>query len=330
MDALFTDSSNARYLGSQYDVAVIRPIERGVTPTEKTVNRMAMRGLYMEKSVDAGISTSVSRGETITYTVFFNNTEAYARNITISEPLSSSVTFVSATESATVKNGVLTITAKISPFKSQSISWTVKVNDNAEAGALIESTSTTVNTIKLSEVTNTVSAYTDSEMAALAELALEYAQNGREFEDPALMVKTLYKEALGVDVYDFDTALDLLSDLIGTQYSYKNEESSVNDIVAPYLYGGRDVSTMYVWNTDVIRLIRENNVSVGDAILAYDESEARTVAFVYVGNSTLVKITSDGAVCEKVVMTGSIYESSHVLVTLFAYDMYAILRPSMR
>ena len=167
-------------------------------------------------------------------------------------------------------------------------------------------------------------------MAVLADLALEYAESGRGFDDPALMVKTLYKEALGVDVYDFDTALDLLTDLIGTAYQYKNEASEVSDIVAPYLYGGRDVSSMYVWDTDIIRLIRENNVSVGDVILAYDESEARTVAFVYVGNSTLVKITSDGAVCETVVMTGTIYESSHVLVTLYAYDTYAILRPSMR
>ena len=73
-----------------------------------------------------------------------------------------------------------------------------------------------------------------------------------------------------------------------------------------------------------------NNLSVGDVILAYDESEARTVSYLYVGDMTLVKITSDGGVCESVTMTDDIYASSHVLVTLYTHDKYVVLRPSMR
>ncbi len=330
MSALFTDTSNSRYLGAQYDVSVIRPIARGVVPTEETVNRMALRGLYIEKSVDVGVTTAVSRGDTITYTLTFNNTLQYARDITITELLSENVSYVSSTGSATLNEGVLTITAKINPFKKQTVSFTVKVNENAVAGALIESANTTVNGINLLGAVNTVSAYTDAELAALADKAKEYAETGKTFDDPALMAKTLYKEVLGVDIYDFDTALDLLNDMIDVENYGINASSETSDIVAPFLYGGRDISGMYIKNKDIIRLITENNISVGDVILAYDESEDRTVAYVYLGESSLLKITSDGKTCESVTMTSSIYEASNILVTIYAYDKYVVIRPSMR
>jgi len=329
MNALFTDTTNSRYLGAAYDVCIIRPLARGLTPTEKTVNRMTMRGLYMEKACDAGISTSVKRGDTITYTVTFKNSQPYVRNIALSELLSDNVSFVSATADYLLTGNNLTLNVKVGALKTVTVSFTVKVNENAEAGALIESRSTSANGVLLLQSVNTVSDYTADEIEAIASKAREYAENGTVFADPILMAKALYKDALGVDILDYATALELLNEIIDTTNYGLNEDSELCEMVVPYLYGGRDVGNLYIRNNEIIRLITKSNISVGDIIMAYDESEGRTIAYVYVGGSELIKISSTDTACVSVTMTDSQYESSHILVTLYAYDKYVILRPSM-
>ena len=126
-------------------------------------------------------------------------------------------------------------------------------------------------------------------------------------------------------------------------------------MVAPDLYGGRQMSNMYVSDADVVRLIKELNLSVGDIIIAdyrtakkdgsgntMVDGNGKTVynvdyyaMYVYVGNGELVMysnettIAPNGEVCTLKTMDASQYNSSNVLVTLFAYSRYAIIRPSM-
>ena len=127
-------------------------------------------------------------------------------------------------------------------------------------------------------------------------------------------------------------------------------------MVSPDLYGGRPISNMYIRDKDNVRLIKECNLSVGDIIIAdyrtaqkdeggntvvdpetgftaYDTTYY--VVYIYVGNGQLVALSNEPAVssnlntCVLKTMNESQYSSANMLVTLYAYSRYAIIRPSM-
>ena len=106
-------------------------------------------------------------------------------------------------------------------------------------------------------------------------------------------------------------------------------------MVAPDIYGGQrdtNLTQLYRQNNDIIRLITTENLSVGDVIIAekVSEREGEEVVYVYVGGMQVVScIAKNGSVATLVTMTESQYESSHVLVTIYAYNRYAVIRPSM-
>lgn len=329
MNKLFVDPDNGRYLGVVHDISVIRPLARGLTPTEKTVARMENPGLDVSKTVDAGVNSAVYKNSTITYTVTVKNHSASIQNLNLQEIIDDNVTFVSGSKRAVVDGNTLSWNVRIGAGSTITITWTVRVKSSAQAGDIIDGTNTTVNGVGIAKNVNTVSAYTSEQMAMLAERAKEYAKESKCFDDPIAMARLLYKEVFGVEILgeDIESAKYLLEDIIKKGL---NTESSLYEMVAPYLYGGCDVSSVYVKSNDVVRLITQANISVGDVIVAYDESEERTVVYVYVGDSTLIAVNSADKTCKVITMTDSPYESSHVLVTLFAYDKYVILRPSMK
>lgn len=330
---MFDDPTFGRYLGDAYDVCIIRPLARELTPTEKTVVRMRMQGLTADKTVDAGTSTSVYKNDTITYTVTVKNTGTGVKYFTLREILSDNVSFVSGSynDRLTVDGKALSWDLRVGAESSITVSWTVKVNEYAKSGSLIDGSNTTLNGIGITKTVNTVSAYTVEQVTALAEKAKEYALQLKTFDNPVLMVRALYNEVLGIDIFAEDVATVnlLLEDILDLTNKCLNTESALSGMVAPYLYGGRDMANLYIKNNDIVRLITKANISVGDVIAAYDESEDRSVIYVYVGDSTLVAIDTVDNTCKTVTMSDSQYVSSHVLVTLFAYDQYVILRPSM-
>ena len=149
------------------------------------------------------------------------------------------------------------------------------------------------------------------------------------------MVQSLYKDALTVTLFDYNNLTTTLDEIIDVE----NASLSSNDItkmVAPNLYGGQDVTKLYRANVDIVRLITTKNLSVGDIIIAESDDIvegylfADRVVYIYVGGNQLVSCTSTNKGKVKLVtMSDSQYEKEHVLVTVFAYDRYAVLRPSM-
>ncbi len=151
------------------------------------------------------------------------------------------------------------------------------------------------------------------------------------------LVKEIYSD-LGVTAFDsYNTVSSVLDDILDTTNDVLIEESAISSMVAPDLYGGRLMANMYVSDADVIRLIKECNLSVGDVILAdYTSGETYYYAmYIYVGNGELVMysnettIAPNGEKCTLKTMVGDQYKSTNVLVTLYAYSRYAIIRPSM-
>ena len=72
---IFTDQSSGRYIfkattsDTVYSFGIIRPMARGLVPTEKTVARMAIAGMSMEKTASVCENNAVSTGSLLTYTI---------------------------------------------------------------------------------------------------------------------------------------------------------------------------------------------------------------------------------------------------------------------
>ncbi|MBR2322847.1 MAG: bacterial Ig-like domain-containing protein, partial [Clostridia bacterium] len=348
-----------RGLLSKGVICWIRPLAReNVTPTANSIARMQYQGLDTEKTVDKGINSSVSKGETITYTISaINHSRNDYKGVEVKEILSDNVTLIQAPAGYVLDGNTLTFNFDINHFSTTELSYTVKVNDTATAGSLIESKQTTVGGILTTRVFNVVSGYATAQLNSVATKATNFAKNSATFDNPMELVRSIYKD-LGVTAFDnYDTIDALLSDLLEVNVNDElNEESDLYSMVAPDLYGGRLMSNMYIRDKDNVRLIKECNLSVGDVIIAdyktaqkdeggntvvdpdtgftvYDD--VYYVIYIYVGNGQLVALSNEPAVnanlntCVLKTMNESQYNSDNVLVTLYSYSRYVVLRPSM-
>ena len=337
---VLTDSGE-RGIFSKGVICWIRPLAReNVTPTANTLARMQYQGLQTEKTVSVGINSSVSAGDQITYTMeVINNSRNNYQGVEFKEILDSNVTLVSAPNGYVYDEEThsFTYSFDIDKFETLTFTYTVKVNSDVVGGDVIESMQTTVGGVLSTKVYNLVSGYTASELNQVATKAKNLASTGATFENAMDLVKAIYGD-LGVTAFDTYTSVaSVLSDILDTTNDVLVDDSALATMVAPDLYGGRQMSNMYVRDADVIRLIKELNLSVGDVILA-DYTSGETyyyVVYVYVGNSQLVAFSNEPAVsasvdtCVLKTMTDSQYSSSNILVTLFAYSRYAVIRPSM-
>ena len=317
---------------------VIRPLARGLTPTAETVARMANKGLDVEKTVTEGVNSAVYKDGTITYNVKITNktTKSY-KGVAVKELLDNDVTFVEASTTHRLVGNELSFAVDIAAGKSVTITWTVKVNANATAGALVESRNTTVGGVGLATTDNTVSGYTKAQMESVATKAKEYATNSTTFDSPLAMATTLYKDVLGVTLFDYTTVESIFTDLFVAQDSNSEntavytspqllDQSEIFKMVAYGMYGGYKVTQLQWFNNEQVRLIDKGNMSLGDVIVAQDGTTTRV--FVYVGDGQLVVIDSKTGICELQTMGTSYSSPSHVLVTLPAYDYFAVLRPA--
>ena len=318
---------------------VIRPLARNLAPTAETVARMANKGLDVEKTVVEGVNSAVYKDGTVTYSVKITNksTKNY-KAVPVKEILDSDVTFVEASATHRLVGNELSFAVDVAAGKTVTITWTVKVNANAAKSALVESNNTTVGGVGLATTVNTVSGYTKTQMEAVAAKAKEYVTLGTTFESPLAMAKQLYKDVLGVTLFDYTDVADIMDDLFVKQVAgSKNtilttapqlkSDAEIFKMIPYGMYGGYDVSWLQWRNNEQVRLITTANVSLGDVIVAVDGSTTRV--FIYVGGMEVVVIDSETNTCSLVTMTSSPTAATHVLVTLPSYDTYAVLRPSI-
>ncbi len=346
-----------RYLFDKGVICWIRPLAReNVTPTQNSLARMQYQGLETEKTVDKGINSSVNKGDTITYTIkVTNHSRTDYKEIEVKEILGENVTLTQAPSGYVLDGNTLTFNFDINHFSTVEFSYTVKVKDTAETGAIIESEQTTVGGILTTRVFNVVSGYTSAQLNSIVTKAKGFASSGTSFDNHMRLIKDLYAD-LGVTAFDdYDSVSSLLSELLDYDADVLVDDCAIAPMVAPDLYGGRFMSNLYINDKDNVRLIKENNLSIGDIIIAdyltaqKDEGgnnvvddNGRTVydttyyvVYVYVGNGQLVALSNEPAVTSKLdtcvlkTMNESQYSSDNVLVTLYSYSRYAVIRPSM-
>ena len=335
--SLFFEESGSRYmLKKGYEgFCILRPIARNLEVTKETEERMLVRGLDTEKTSNKGVNTSLAVGEEITYTLTIkNHRDVGYKNVEIKDVLDANLEFVSGDKGVSNDGQNVVFNKKIKAGETINLSWTAKVKSTAPIGAVIVSDKTTVGGVSQATIKNSVSKFTLEQLNLVASKAKEYASQNKTFSNPIEMAKQLYKDALNVDVFNYEKVSLALDDVIVAD-GHELKESDTASMVAPDMYGGRrdsNLTALYIKDKDIVRLITTTNLSVGDVIVAeYDtENSEDQVVYVYVGGNEVVSCFSKtGSQAALVTMTDSIYESSHVLVTLYAYNRYAVLRPSM-
>ena len=333
-DDVFVKNLGRRYLfySKNLRFCILRPIARGLTTTDESVNRMLAKGIDGEKTSSVGVNTAISTGENITYNLTITNHRDLAyKNIEVKDILDDNLTFVSGSKGVSNSGQTVTFNKEIKAGETITLSWTAKVKDTAPIGTVITSNKTTVNGVSQAVIVNTVSKYSSVELNQIANTAKEFASQNKKFIDPIDILKQLYSSE---NIFNYDTVCDMLSDIIDSE----NATLTTNPItkaIAPNLYGGQAITSLYRKNNDIVRLITTNNLSVGDIIIAEndvwykDEVTPDRIVYIYIGDMQLVACsTKSNGIAQLKTMTNNQYESSHVLVSIFAYKRYAVIRPS--
>jgi len=336
---LFENKDSKRYLfrnttdDKMFNFAVIRPLENTLVPTEKTVNRMNLAGLSLEKTVSVGVSKAVNKGSIITYTLEIEN---YSKNeytdVSFEDILSDKLTFLFGNEGIVVTGNKLSMKIDIGAREKRVITWSALVNDNANIGDAIESRATTLGGIDVFPTVNYVSSYTKAELAAVADKALEYANGTETYSDPIAFANKIYFDTFGVNIFELDTAKAFIESIFkarGTAFIL-NEESPYYSMAVPDIYSGKDISSF----VDIVGMISEKDLEVADIIICeLDESYS---LFVYLGEGKLVKIDSNTKTpelveseTEKYISSSGKYTLSTLITNLRNYDKCVVIRPAM-
>ena len=329
---LFETPSALRYLfsDSYTSFAIIRPLERGLTPTEQMQKRMTIPSLSIEKSVSANMFTSVYTGDTLTYTVTLKNMgDRKLTGVTLNEFVPAGTAFLSGSEGVIANGECITWSGDILAGETVTLTFSVTVTSTLK-GLKIESTRGNVNGLLLNGLTNTLSGISREKMDELKAKAAEYIAASKKFDDPIEAAEQLYKDVFGVDIFEYASVEAALLDIIDTENRICNPDASANDMVMENLSGGYLIKGSNPTHNERIRAIRKEYLSVGDIIMAKyvnNDNKVCTVLYVCLGEGKFLAVNNTDGICTEVTVGPD--QTRNILVSLYAYDTYAILRPSM-
>ncbi len=325
-----------------YNFSILRPMQQGGTVpalTEQAEKRMQLPNLSYEITADAGLESAVCIGDTITYTLKVQNHKGNTvENIPYKTYLPEGVTFVESNIPLTQNGNSLSAVLTASGYASATVIWTVRVNAGLAAGASLVCRST-VGGIEIKELRNTVSSYSRETLSAIAAKAKECAESGMAFSDPMAFVSHVFSEVLGSDPFGARSAQEVLSEIFEVKSETKSvlkENGAFASMVAKNLYGGVSHASAYSANNDLVRTVREHNLTEGDVILCKWGGGVRV--YIYLGEGELAEIDSLDLTCElkdngsedkwvRAKENGSTYYyQRHLLGSLFAYESYVVLR----
>lgn len=330
-DSMFKPgSTSSKYLfyeggtSTIQNFCILRPIARVLTPTAKTTARMSARGLDIEKSVSVGEFNAIYLGQQVTYKIAISNTTSSSvTNVSVNDVLPAGATLVSASKFTNIGT-LLTWSGIVPANTSVELSYTVQFA--SKTASVVNSSLAMVNGMPINAVVNTISGYTEAQMQSVANVAKGYASQGKVYSNAVAMVVDAYKTALGRDLGYTKVSTPLNEVLDTTNNTFKTDTDAAQMLV-PTLYGGLTIKAGYKTDNARARIVVATSLAVGDVILASYNGGNSAVAYMYVGDNTLVEINSTEDVCKTVTISTNRY--SNVLVSLVAYQKYVVLRPSM-
>lgn len=318
--------------------SVLRPLNRGLTPTEETLNRMGIAGLTMEKTSSVYENAAVYTGDIITYTISVCNTTAENKTgVTLADAVPSGTEFVSGSDGVEMSDGVITWKGDIPAGKTVNLRYSVRVTDE-RPGAVIINNRTTVGGVLLGDIRHTVSGFDKAMSLTISKTAKEFIEENKTFDSSLDMVNELYQKTLGLKIFDEETVTDVLNEVTDAHENTSRKDTELSKILVPNLFGGCDlsISAGRVTDKNAARLLSEGELSVGDIIVGdifpagvWKGNFVGDICYVYIGNSTLMTI-EDGKV-KNLTIGLDIYgeDADNILVRICNYNRFAVLRPSM-
>ena len=247
--------------------------------------------------------------------------------------LSEHLDFVRGSEGLAVNGQKITASISIGAMESVTLTWTAKVKETAPVGALIESNATALGGVSVFDTANFVGAYTAAQLEGVAKTAREIAALGTGFDDPAEFARTIYREALGVDILQDTTAAALIADLFALRSSDRYDlrvESALASMAVPRLHGG----TLLHRLCDIVAMHVVSDFMLGDLIFCQKRGQYHL--FVYVGDGELVQIDTQSK-STTLMENGTdfcsyktdAYVTSSIASQLRTYELCVVLRPTM-
>lgn len=336
-DYFFNPVSAKGYVfGPVQDLAIVRPLQifSGAIP-QKTLNRMEnMQGIMAQKLSSHTKSQTVNPGDEMTFTYEIYNTNDAAVTLDVVETLPANTTYVSGAE--TVDGTTLSWKVTVPADSRVTVSYKLKVNEDAAYGTAIQSTDSTVGGITVKcpavQVKRTLNA---QEQARLVQAVKDMRADGTNTLTGLALVNKLYETATGTANIFASTDIEVVTEgddgifakkqmsteTTPRQIFQMNTGSLYNGLVAPTLYGGYRMWTP-MWQHDRARLPQEHDLQVGDVLIGRTLSSR--VMYMYLGQElgfvNMNKTTLD---------TDTITVDQR-LERLHGYGYYfAILRPSI-
>lgn len=330
---LFKNSDDAKQIT---EFLIVRPLKKdkyNVELPEETVNRMNnMEGIMAQKLSSHNSTTTANRGEEITYSFELYNTNDTAKTVEVRDTVPANTTYVSG---ADIKDGNnLSWLVTIPANTRTTVSYTVKVNDNATYGDYIQTTTTStvggVRTICPKVYINRT--LTKAEQDRVVEAFNTLKANGTTKTGLAL-VNEIYATAglsdMGFTDTDFATVMEgaegtfkVVTQQSGNDYYQLTDKGNkYRDMMVETLYGGR---RYYGFSgderTDRTRLAREHNIMVGDVIIRRISS-GTYYAYLHIGGDHYINITSG-------ISTETTTAKKRLELLLSSGRYYAVYRPS--
>lgn len=315
---------------------VVRPLKSdtyNVTVPQETVNRMNnMQGIMAQKLSSHNSTTTANRGEEVTFSFELYNTNDTAKTVEVRDTIPANTTYVSGADNVNGEN--LSWSVNIPANTRVTVSYIVRVNDNAAYGDYIQTTDTStvggVRTICPKVYINRT--LTSEEQNKVVEAFNTLKANGTTKTGLAL-VNEIYKTAGIADVVfdstDYATVMEgaegtfkvVAQDSGNDYYQLTDKGTKYRDMMVETLYGGR---RYYGFSgdarTDRTRLAREHHIMVGDVIIRRISS-GTYYAYLHIGGDHFINITSG-------ITTETTTAKKRLELLLSAGRYYAVYRPS--
>ena len=335
----FWNKESRRYLFNKNSYVIIRPLDGfdGEIP-QRTLDRMeAMRGVVAEKTSSVAWTQTVSPGEEVTFTFTLKNLTGYEKNLTVTDTVPGSTTYVSGADRQ--EGDALSWTVTVPAGETVEVSYTVQVAGDATkvvSGSYVEHVPVNCPSIR---VGRTLTAQEQETLALAAQNADFSSAGGIE------LVSALYRDSLGREVLRHMDANSLLEEVYRyfsvdiesgraaydenwpPQWRSLDNSSQYARLVAPGLYGGRNVlegtseipcATLDFMRTERARLVTAEQLIEGDIIIANDNPDYfDAAAWLFTGGELLD------------LQTGQRIPAEPTLSQLICRKHFAVIRPSL-
>ena len=216
------------------NLAIVRPLNvlDGNIP-ENTINRIEnLKGLVTEKLCSHKKYNSVNIGEEITYTISVYNTNDYEATVDIEDSAPEYTTFVS---------GSLCSSLTVLPCETKTVSYTVKVNDDAPYGSFITSEN-----CKIGGVLHTcTSLYIGKTLTKEQQTKLTEDAFNIKADSPVAFINKLYGKTV-LPVNSIDEITEMLFSTNEKGHLKQDKKNCITDILIPYCFGGRNHRCVHI------------------------------------------------------------------------------------